>query len=135
MWALEPGSASVSPLQVDTRCRTDRLNASPLTLCFRFALVDSILSTFSAMGTTQYEAILDDSPQKDDDWLSTRAGYKLIWKGPWDACLKISAYLWDMPNFALSLGYRKGHKRAMRQIEEQSAQTRTREIFFRADAS
>ena len=82
MWALEPGPASVSPLQVDTRCRTDRLNVSPLTLCFRFALVDSISSTLSGMGTTQYEAILDDDPEEDDYWLSTRAGYKLVWKGP-----------------------------------------------------
>ena len=133
MWALEPGSANMSPLQTDTRCRTDRLNVSPLTLFFRFALVESILGTLSAMGKTQYEAILDDNPQEDDDWLSTRAGYRLVWKGPWDACLKISAYLWDMPDFALSLGYRKGHKRAMRQIEEQAAQTRTREIFSRTD--
>ena len=134
MWALEPGSASMFPLQVDTRCRTDRLNVSSFTLFFRFVLMDSILGTLCAMGETQHQAILHASPYEEDDWLSTRAGLKLIWTGPWDACLKISAYLWDLPNFALFLAYGKGHKRAMNQIEDQMARARARELSLREDA-
>ena len=136
MWALEPGSASRSPLQVDTRSRTDRLNISSFIVFFRFVLMDTILGTLCAMGETQYQEILDDKRDEEegDDWLSTRAGVELIWTGPWDAVLKISEFLWDLPNYALFLAYGKGHKRAMTQIQDQVARARVRELTVRAEA-